>query len=127
MRTSKCIALTVLGTVLCLLHVFLQTEIVKFGYEINSASQILDTQKDKQTSLQFVLSSMQSPLNIDKSLSSDKDVYQLPDSFKLVKLSPAGSSVDSGMTAPDRAAPVLRRFAFSTFFTGRQAEARTIK
>jgi len=131
MRTSRCILYTALGTVLCLFYVFQQTEIVKLAYKITTTEKILENILDKKTSLEYTLSSLESPLSRDKNLFLKNNGFEMAGKYKLVK-------VDKGIAsarAPIKAAAVktssrgvlFKRLAFSTIFASKQAEAKTVK
>ncbi len=125
MRTSRCILYTALGTGLCLLYVFMQTEITKLGYRIHSAEKILESCADKKTALEYQLTSLESPVSIDKNLFDKSDAFEMAREYKLVKWVPAESGAAS--LAGGRARPGSRLFAFSSLFVPRQAEAKTVK
>lgn len=130
MRTSRWLLYTAVGTLLCLLYVFQQTEIVKLGYRITQAQKALEVCLDRKTRLEYIVSSLESPSSIDKNLLLKNDSYEMPVSYKLVKLAPrvkergifAKSSVPVGIS---KAAP--RRLAFQSLWGPKQAEAKTIK
>jgi hypothetical protein len=130
MRTSKWLLYIAIGTSLCLMYVYQQIEIVKFGYKIDRAQKALEVCLDRKTSLEYIVSSLESPSNIDKSLLLKDNAYEMPATYKLVKLAPRVK--EAGIFAK-RALPSgsskqsLRRLAFQTFFGSKQAEAKTIK
>ena len=131
MRTSRSIFYTVLGTVLCLLYVFQQTEIVKLGYKITRAQKILQASLDRKTTLEYTFSSLESPSNLDKSLFLKNDGFEIAQKYKFVKV---GSGSKSHLILA-KAKPVSRasqklswkRLALGTLFASKQAEAKTIK
>lgn len=129
MRTSRSILFTALGTVLSLLYVFQQTEIVKLGYKITSAQNVLEQCFDRKTSLEYTVFSLESPFNLDKSLLLQKDGFEMPQTYKLVKVGPAknvaGARVKTARSASRTAG--IRRLAFLSLFADKQAEAKTIK
>jgi hypothetical protein len=126
MRTSRSIFYTALGTVLCLLYVFQQTEIVKLGYRIKTAEKVLESCWDRKTALEYTLSSLESPLNMDKSLFIKGDDFEMAKDYKLVKLAPRRSGPGTKGARPVQQ-PDLKRLAFVPWFAARSAEARTIK
>ena len=126
MRTSRCILYTALGTLLCLLYVFEQTEIVKLGYRVRSAEKVLEACIDKKIALEYTLSSLESPVNIDKSLFLKGDGFEMARQYKLVKLEPKKSS--SGFSVAKLAQKsVFKRLAFASWFSAGSAEAKTVK
>lgn len=126
MRTSRWILYTTLGTALCLLYVFQQTEIVKLGYRITSAEKILSASLDRKTSLQYILSSLESPLSIDKNLFLNKDGFEMAGKYLLVKVVSKANPSGIGVTAQKKES-LFKRLALQTLLAGKQAEARTIK
>ncbi len=130
MRTSRCILYTAVGTVLCLLYVFQQTEIVKMAYRITSAEKILEASLDRKTALEYTLSTLESPLNLDKNLFLKEDGFEVAGKFKLVKVIAHGK-VSGGVRAVPAAAPSgfasFKRLAMSFLFASKQAEAKTVK
>lgn len=126
MRTSRSILYTALGTVLCLLYVFQQTEIVKLGYRIKTAEKVLESCWDRKTALEYTLSALESPLNMDKSLFIKGNSFEMAKDYKLVKLVPQGKT--TGVKVARLAQkPALKRWTFVSGFAARSAEARTIK
>jgi len=113
------------------LYVFQQTEIIKFGYKITSAQKILQASLDRKTTLEYTLSSLESPSNLDKNLFLKNDGFEIAQKYKFVKMG-AGSK-NHLMLA--KAKPVSRtgqrlswkRLALQTLFANKQAEAKTIK
>ncbi|MFA5038468.1 MAG: hypothetical protein WC732_02175 [Candidatus Omnitrophota bacterium] len=127
MRTSRCVFYTIMATVLSLFYVAQQTEIVKLGYRINRAEHVLEAMRDKKTSLEFTLSSLESPLHLDKSLFLHNNEFEMAQSYKLVKLTPAPAPKTAYAAASKNRFSVFQRLAKLGFFADRQAEAKTIK
>lgn len=130
MRTSRCILYTALGTGLCLLYVFLQTEVVKLGYQITTTQKVLETSLDRKKALEYNLSTLESPLNIDKKLFLKGDGYEMAKDYRLVKVGmPAGRAGTAAAAKETRVAKVSvwKRLALQTLFASKQAEARTIQ
>lgn len=130
MRTSRSILYTAVSTVLCLLYVFQQTEIVKLGYRITSAQKVLEACQDRKTSLEYAASSLESPLNLDKNLFLKNDGFQMPEAYKLVKVGvPQGATgaVAQPKLARQTVGSMFKRLASAALFRGEQAEAKTIK
>lgn len=126
MRTSRCILYTALGTGLCLLYVFIQTEIVKLGYRITSAEKILEVHLDRKTALEYHLSMLESPVSLDKNILFKNEGFEMAKDYKLVKLSPQVSS-GKARGAVVASAGKEKRFAWSSLFASRQAEAKTVR
>lgn len=132
MRTSRCILYTALGTVLCLFYVFQQTEIVKLAYKITATEKILESALDKKTSLEYTLSSLESPLSLDKNLFLKNNGFEMAGKYKLVKVdkvptSARGSSVKVAAVKTSNRGVLFKRLAFSAIFASKQAEAKTVK
>jgi hypothetical protein len=126
MRTSRSILYTALGTVLCLFYVFQQTEIVKLGYRLKTAEKVLETCMDRKIALQYTLSSLESPINIDKALFFKGDGFEMARDYKLVRLQPRGTS--SGVRlAKTSGKSVFKRLASLSWFAAKTAQAQTIK
>ena len=124
MRTSRCIFYTLLVTMFALLYVAQQTEIVKLGYKIHQAERVLEALRDKKTSLEFTLSSLESPLHLDKSLFLNNNDFEMAQSYKLVKVAPQGLKPVLYAQASQRQS-VLQRLAKLSIFEARQAQAQT--
>ncbi len=126
MRTSRSILYTAVGTVLCLFYVFQQTEIVKLGYKINSAESMLEACLDRKIALQYTLSSLESPLNIDKELLLKKEGFEIAKSYRLVKLEP-GQAGSGAVAAGTKEKSVFKRLAMVRWFQARSAQAQTVE
>ncbi len=128
MRTSRCILYTVLGTLIGLLYVFQQTEIVKFGYKITAMERVLQAAMDRKTALEFTLSTLESPLNLDKNLLLQNNKFEMAQRIKLVKLNQGArkTGTSSAASLKDERQGV-KRFAFQSLFASKQAEARTMR
>ena len=131
MRTSRCILYTAIVTVLSLFYVFQQTEIVKLGYRITRAENVLESMRDRRTSLEFTLTSLESPSNLDKSLfMNNNNQYEMAQSFKLVRVAPSraqGMRVAAGTKRGFAPFSFLKRLARQNIFAPSQAEAKTVK
>ena len=108
------------------MYVFQQTEIVKLGYQITSTEKILEAALDRKTSLEYTLSSLESPLSLDKNLFLKNEGFEMAKDCKLVKLGPAAKTF---ATAGAHPAPVsrLKQLASQMLFANKQAEAKTVK
>ena len=130
MRTSRCILYTAVTTILCLLYVFQQTEIVKLGYKITVVQKVLETSLDRKTMLEYALSKLESPQNLDSNLFLKNDGFEMAQSFKLVKVGSVGRASETFAkvgNGPEGRLAALKRLAFSSLFASRQAEAKTVK
>lgn len=130
MRTSRCILYTAVGTVLSLLYVFQQTEVVKLGYKITAAESVLEAASDRKTALEYSLSSAESPFSLDKNLFLKEDSFEMAGKFRLVKVvSPKTleSRVRVASLPSVSGAARLKRLAYAILSAGKQAEAKTVK
>jgi hypothetical protein len=128
MKTTRCLALVGCVTAMSLLYVFQQTEVVKLGYQITAQEKKLEAAQDRRTALDFVLSSIESPVSIGQNFMLPNGTFEMPSTFRLVKVGqPAQSSAAALSVATSSRSSGWRRFAFRSFFSPRQAEARTVK
>lgn len=127
MRMSRAILYTAFGTVFCLFYVFLQTETVKLGYEITRAQNVMENCLDRKTSLEYTLSSLESPVSLEKNLFLEKQGYEMAPSCKLVKVggSPKDMTYDA-LESPAKGS-IFMRLAWNSLFASRPAEAKTLK
>jgi len=128
MRTTRCLFVVGLVTVLSLLYVFQQTEVVKLGYRITAEEQKLEAAQDRRTALEFTLSTLESPVSIEQNFMLPDGNFEMPSAFRLVKVpGPAAPSAAALSVATSSTSSGWRRFAFHSLFSARQAEARTVK
>ena len=128
MKTTRCLAIMGGVTVLSLLYVFQQTEVVKLGYQITAQEKKLESAMDRRTSLEFALSTLQSPVSIEENFVVPSGSFEMPQAFRLVKLDqPANASPTALNVATSSGSSGWRRFALSSLFSARRAEARTVK
>lgn len=127
MRMSRSILYTALGTVSCLFYVFLQTETVKLGYEITRTRNVMENCLDRKTSLEYTLSSLESPVSLEKNLFLEKQGFEMAPSCKLVKVggSPKDMTYDT-LESPAKGS-IFMRLAWNSLFASRSAEAKTLK
>jgi len=126
MKTTRCLAITGLVTVLGLLYVFQQTQVLKLAYRITAEEQKLEAAQDRRTALEFALSTLESPVSIERNFMLPNGSFEMPSAFRLVKLErPASAAALS--VATSSTSPGWRHFAFRSLFSARQAEARTVK
>jgi len=128
MKTTRCLLVTGLVTVLSLLYVFQQTEAVKLAYRITAEEKKLETAQDRRTALEFLLSTLESPFSIEQNFMLPNGSFEMPRAFRLVKVEPpAAPSAAALSVATSSTSSGWRRFAFRSLFSARQAEARTVK
>jgi len=109
------------------LYVFQQTEIVKLGYRIRSAEKVLESCLDRKIALEYALSSLESPMNLDKSLFLKGDGFEMAGNYKLVKLETKKPVTRTRLAKVSGHKSIFKRLALSSWFTARSAEAKTIK
>lgn len=127
MRMSRSVLYTAFGTVFCLFYVFLQTEAVKLGYEITRAQNVLEVSLDRKTSFEYMLSSLESPLSLEKNLFSENQQFEIAQTYRMVKV--GGTPKDMtpvGVESPAQGS-IFMRLAWNSLFASRSAEAKTIK
>ncbi len=127
MKMSRSVLYTAFGTVFCLFYVFLQTEAVKIGYEITRAQSVLETCLDRKTSLEYTLSSLESPLNFEKNLFQEKQGFEMAQTCKLVKVGGEPKDMTSQVAEPAVKGSIFMRLAWNSLFASRSAEAKTVK
>lgn len=127
MKMSRSVLYTAFGTIFCLFYVFLQTEAVKLGYEITRAQNVLETCLDRKASLEYALTSLESPINLEKNLFQEKQGFEMAQTCKLVKVETVSSdAAPQVMDLPARGS-IFMRLAWNSLFASNSAEARTIK
>jgi len=128
MKATRCLCVMGLMTVLSLLYVSQQTEVVKLGYQITAEEKRLVEAQDRRTSLEFTLSTIQSPVSIEENFMVPSGSFEMPHAFRLVKIEEPVDAAASAATAAASTPPKgWRRFALSALFSARSAEARTLK
>ncbi len=127
MKTTRCLVLTGLVTVLCLLYVFQQTQVLKLAYRITAEEQKLEAAQDRRTALEFALSTLESPVSIEQNFMLPNGSFEMPSAFRLVKVERPAASAAALNVATSSTSSGWRRFAFRSLFSARQAEARTVK
>lgn len=119
MRLSKFLSVVVMGTFLSIIYVYQQTEIFRFGYlgqrKLNEFQQL----QDKNASLRYSIERSASLISVGDKVSTNID-FQMPDSYRLVKLEADQFTGKNGVFAP--ANTLLSRI----FGTRREAQAKTV-
>ena len=128
MKTSKIITLIFIFVLFAFLHVFLQTETIKLGYEVKKNEDKLQDLIDNNHILKYNICALESPHILDRQvLLKDSNLKALKP-FQVHGLYPESTI---GYIETDRSRNSLFRnrvfLAFKKFLTGRQAEAKTIK
>lgn len=128
MRTSKIITLILIFVSFSFLHVFLQTEIIKLGYEVKKNEDRLQEFVEDNYVLKYNICALESPRRLDRYIVEKNSNLKTLEPFQILRLyskpnpiyGEAEKNVDSLFNRP--AFLALRKF-----FIGRQAEAKTIK
>ena len=128
MRTTRYLFTTALVTVLGLLYVFQQTQVIQLGYRITAEERRLEEAQDRRTALEFTLSTLESPVSIEQNFMLPNGSFEMPSALRLVKVEvPAAASAAALSVATSSTSSGWRRFAFHSLFSARPAEARTVK
>jgi len=85
MKLSKFLSLTVLATFLCIVYVYQQTEIFRFGYLGQRRLNECQDLQDKNNTLKYGIEKSASLIRLGDKISTGMD-FQMPDSYRLVKL-----------------------------------------
>ena len=100
---------------------------MKIGYEITRAQSVLETCLDRKTSLEYTLSSLESPLNFEKNLFQEKQGFEMAQTCKLVKVGGEPKDMTSQVAEPAVKGSIFMRLAWNSLFASRSAEAKTVK
>lgn len=120
MRLSKFLSIISLITFFSLLYVYQQTEIFRLAYAGHKKLAYLGDLLDKNSVLRYNIEKRASLVSIGSKISGSED-FQMPDSYRLVRLVPAKGN------ARLKAQPLNRQTLISRLFgIKRQAEANTI-
>jgi len=123
MRLSKFLSSVTIVTLFSLLYVYQQTEVFRLAYVGQKKSAYLADLLDKTNILRYNIDKKASLVEIGSKISGCAD-FQMPDTYRLVRLSPGqeGLRLEARQNAP------LRQTVFSRIFgINRQAEAKTIE
>ncbi|NQU19521.1 hypothetical protein HQ550_05160 [bacterium] len=128
MKTPKIIIINLICVVFALFHVFLQTEITKLGYQIKKNEDRFQELIEDNHILKYNVYTLESPYSLNK--------YALLDNSNLRILRPAQvfglyPEFKPNLLKEDKNKNFLSKnpvfIALRRFFTGKQAEAKTIK
>lgn len=100
MRLSRFLSLVTFITALSLLYVYQQTEVVRLAYVGQKRMGIFEELLDKNSVLRYNLGKRISLVRIGE-LSENSD-FQMPDSYKLVKLSASGQRLRVSAHKPSK-------------------------
>jgi hypothetical protein len=120
MKVSKFLTIASFITCFCLLYVYQQTEIFRMAYVGQKKVVLCEDLLDKNSVLRYNIESSASLVHIGSRVSGSAD-FQMPESYRLVRLSSSGEGLNSAQQ------PVNKETFFSRIFgVRRQAEAKTI-
>jgi hypothetical protein len=120
MKLPKFLSLVSFITMFSLLYVYQQTEIFRLGYVGQRKQALYQDLLDKNSILRYNIKSKASLAQIGNAISSNKD-YEMPSTYRLVRLSPSREGLISGEQSLNRETVISRIFGIK-----RQAEAKTI-
>lgn len=120
MRLSKFLAIVIFVTCLSLLYVYQQTEIFCLAYVGQKDQARLQDSLDKNSLLRYNKESNASLVRIGNKISRDAD-FQMPDGYRLVRLTPSGEGLKPNPESANRQTLLSRLFGIT-----RQAEAKTV-
>lgn len=128
MKTSKIVVLIFTFILFSFLHVFLQTEIMKLGYRVKQKEDKLQELVDNNHVLKYNVYVLESPYSLDRHvLLKDSNLKALRP-IQVLGLYPES---DPGYIEAAKSSNSLFKgpvfLALRKFFTGKQAEAKTIK
>lgn len=121
MRVSRFLYSVTIVTLFSLLYVYQQTEVFRLAYVGQKKSAYLADLLDKTNILRYNIEKKASLVEIGSKISGCAD-FQMPDTYRLVRLSAGQQSAQARASAP------VRQTVFSRVFgINRQAEAKTIE
>ncbi len=120
MRLSKFLATVSLVTFISCLYVYQQTEILRLAYLGQKEKTTFEDLLDKNSFLRYNLEKGISLVRIGDRVSKVAD-FQMPDTYRLVRLAPTQENLKLKAQGPNRQNIVARLFGIK-----RQAEAKTI-
>lgn len=124
MRTSTIIIIIFIFFVFAFLQVFLQTEIIKLGYQVKRNEDKLQEVIDNNNILKYNIYALESPKNLDKYASIKNSNLKILKPVQVVSLKSQTKQKHSQDNKKTRN-PIF--LALMRFFSGKQAEAKTIK
>ncbi|MDD5006133.1 MAG: hypothetical protein PHS93_06500 [Candidatus Omnitrophica bacterium] len=128
MRMSKIIIINFTFVIFALLHVFLQTEITKLGYEIKRNEDKFQRLVDNNNILKYNIYALESPHSLDKYVSLNNSKLKILKPVQVFGLYP---KAESKYVAENKSNNLLSNNAvlvtLRKIFASKQAEAKTIK
>lgn len=120
MRISRFVAVVSFITCFSLLYVYQQSEIFRLAYVGQKKQSSFQDLLDKNTILRYNIERNASLISIGNKISGSKD-FQMPDSYRLVKLSATKEGLRINSENPAKQTMIARLFGIRS-----QAEAETI-
>lgn len=120
MRLSKFLSSAFFITCLCLLYVYQQTEIFRLAYVGQKKQVYCEDLLDKNSILRYNIKRNASLVHIASSVSEGSD-YEMPATYRLVRLAPSPEGLRLKEELPVRETILARIFGIRT-----QAEAKTV-
>ncbi len=120
MKLPKFLSIVCFITSFSLLYVYQQTEILRLGYVGQKRSTLYQDLLDKNNILRYNIKTKASLVEIGNTFSGNTD-YEMPNTYRLVRLSPSREGANFKQQALNRETIISRLFGIK-----RQAEAKTI-
>jgi hypothetical protein len=120
MKLSRFLSLILTVTFLSLLYVYQQTEVFRLAYVGQKKHVLLEELLDKNSVLRYNIKKYASLVEIGDKVAKNND-FQMPDTYRLVRMVPTRSGLRLNDAAPGRQT-LLSRF----FGAKLQAEAKTV-
>jgi len=120
MRLSKFLSTTGFITLFSLLYVYQQTEIFRLAYVGQNKLTFCQDLLDKNSILRYNIEKRASLVTIGNKISESAE-FQMPESYRLVRLLPTKEGLRARNQSPNRQTLLSRLFGIK-----RQAEAKTI-
>lgn len=128
MKTSKIIILIFMFIAFAFLHVFLQIEIIKLGYQVKRNEDRFQELVDNNNILKYNIYALESPYSLNKYAQANSPTLRILKPVQVLSLYTASKTKyfqqDKNKSFLFNS-PVF--LALKKLFSGRQAEARTIK
>jgi hypothetical protein len=120
MKLQKFLCIVSFITSFSLLYVYQQTEIFRLAYVGQKKQALYQDLLDKNNILRYNIKTKASLVQIGDSISRSSD-YEMPSSYRLVRLAPSREGLGSSEQSLNRETIISRLFGIK-----RQAEAKTI-
>lgn len=124
MRIHKFSITLVFVTAVALLYVHQQVQLLKISYKINANEKDFTRLLDRNRSLIYNITSIKSPVNLDKNFLASKKDYSIPQQWQIVKVALPKAEKRAVMLAKAEKKPFG---IFKLFGKPKEAFANTIK